>query len=128
MADPHDAPAFLGLGALLLGAWGLLVLLGAGLTVLLVRRLWKNWRTASLVAKALSAAAVAAATLGAAGQAYGALSALLGIFQNEDPAAKARVLAEGISVAMNCTAASFIVWSPSILVAWLLLRTSRPLQ
>ena len=128
MADPHDAPGLVGLGALILGAWGLLVLVGAGLTALLVRRLWKNWSTASLAAKAISAAVVAAATLGAAGPAFGALSSLLGMIQNQDPAAKARVLAEGISLAMNCTAASFIVWAPSILVAWRLLRTSRPGQ
>ncbi|MGC4066390.1 MAG: MotA/TolQ/ExbB proton channel family protein [Polyangiaceae bacterium] len=42
-----------------------------------------------------------------------------------EPSQKARVLAEGISGAMNCTALALAVWIPSVIAALVLSRTSR---
>jgi hypothetical protein len=123
--DPHDSAAMVGVGALIVGGWALLVLLGAGLTALLVRRVWRNWATATRAAKAFSAAAIAAALLGVTGHVFGAVGFMGSVAPNGETSAKARALGEGISLAMNCTALSFMVWTPCIFVAFLLLRNHR---
>jgi biopolymer transport protein ExbB len=53
-------------------------------------------------------------------QAFGAVGG-----ESVDPSQKARLLAEGISEAMNCTAFGLLVWLPS-LVALILLLKRRP--
>lgn len=39
-----------------------------------------------------------------------------------EPSQKARILAEGISEAMNCMAFALLVWIPSVVVTFVLLR------
>lgn len=67
-----------------------------------------------------------AAIVGGAGTVMGALMAL-GATGGEsvDPSQKARLLAEGISEAMNCTAFGLVLWIPSLTTALLLLRRRR---
>jgi biopolymer transport protein ExbB/TolQ len=88
-----------------------------------VRRVWKNKERASLAAKLVVLLAVAGATYGALGTVVGMLSVYGAIGgQSVDPSQKARVLAEGISEAMNCTAFALLVWVPSIVMARFLSR------
>lgn len=44
--------------------------------------------------------------------------------QTADPSQKARVLGEGISEVMNCTASALVLWVPSAIVLALLTRKS----
>ncbi len=45
--------------------------------------------------------------------------------ESVDPSQKARILAEGISEAMNCTALALAIWVPSVIVTFILFRTSK---
>jgi hypothetical protein len=66
--------------------------------------------------------AQAVALLAAAGLTFGGVGMLVGVIkafgavggENVDPSLKARVLAEGISEAMNCTAFSVLIWLSSL--------------
>ena len=107
--------------------WLLFGLVGVGLTVWLVRRVWQRRKTASLGAKLLASVATAAGlcsgvgTLLAVVKAFGAVSG-----NSVDPSQKARVLAEGISEAMNSIAFGLVVWVPSVIIAFVLTRPSKP--
>src|SRR5205814_6758054 len=84
--------------------------LGAGAATWLGRRIWMRWKTTSLPLSVVRSMIAASVMLGAAGtllglvKAFGALSG-----ESVDPSQKARILAEGISEAMNCTALGFMV-------------------
>ena len=76
----------------------------------------------------------AVAVIVAASAMAGALGSVLGLVkgfgavggESVDPSQKARILAEGISEAMNWTALGFIVWIPSAIALVLLMGSRRP--
>ena len=67
---------------------------------------------------------------------YGAAGTLLGLVmalgavggESVDPSQKARILAEGISEAMNCAAFSFLVGLPSLIAAFAITRARKGTQ
>jgi biopolymer transport protein ExbB/TolQ len=104
----------------------LLGVLGAGVTVWMVLRVWKARKQIPLGAKVLASAAAAAAMYGAAGTVLGLVMAFGAVGgQSVDPSQKARILAEGISEAMNCAAFSFLVWLPTIIAAFAITRAPK---
>lgn len=103
-------------GMNLLMAWLVLALIGAVATVWWGVRMWKRRAELSLQVKALSALVAASAALGA----LGTLLGLVKVFgatggESVDPSQTARLLAEGIAEAMNCTMAGLVVWLPSVI-------------
>lgn len=111
----------------LLGSLGLLIFLGGPvLGVWLAVRLYKRrkgYSRAVLVAGSLTAFAAAS---GAVGTVFGLVMAFGAVGgESIDPSQKARVLAEGISVAMNSTALGVMLLVPSSLVLWALLRKDK---
>ena len=110
---------------LLLG-W-LALCIGAMLgTVRLVVRVWKLRRNVKPISKGLAMAVAAAAVWGGGGTLFG-LAKAFGAVGSEivDPSQKARVLAEGISEAMNCTAFGLLVGLPSLSVLLIIGMTPR---
>jgi hypothetical protein len=100
-----------------------LALAGVGITVWLIRRLWKQ---VSLTGKLIASLITALATSGALGTLLGLVRAFGAIGgESVDPSQKARILAEGISEAMNCTAFSLVVWVPSAITALVITRKRR---
>lgn len=76
-------------------------------------------KSARIVTGILSAAAV----LGGFGTVVGLVKAFGAVGgESVDPSQKARVLAEGIAEAMNCTAAGVVVWLPSVIVLMVVTR------
>jgi biopolymer transport protein ExbB/TolQ len=74
------------------------------------------------------------ALLVSVGATFGAFGTIVGLVkgygavggESVDPSQKARILAEGISVAMNCTALGVLLWVPSMIVAFVLTRRKEP--
>lgn len=111
-------------GVAILLAGILLGVVGAVLTIWLALRVWRNRERASFRAKLVVLFVVAAATFGAFGTLVGMIKAFGAVGgESADPSQKARVLAEGISMAMNCAAFALILWIPSVIAAFAL--TSR---
>ena len=110
-------------GLLVVLIWVLLVLLCVGAAVWLVVRVCKRREEVGLAAKVLATLAVLCLISGLAGTLFG-LVLTFGAVGGEsvDPSQKARVLAEGISEAMNCTAFGGIVLIPAVVALALLIR------
>jgi hypothetical protein len=107
----------------------LLGVLGLAATAWLVRRLWRRRSTTSWVMKLLTAVIVAAAVWGALGTLQGVVRAFGAVGgESVDPSQKARILAEGISEAMNCMAFSLLIGIPSIIAAVVMTRARKPRQ
>ena len=106
----------------LLVGWLVLVLLGCGSTVWLVARLWRRRGRARLRAPSavLLAVWLVGWALGALAMALKAFGAVGG--QSVDPSQTARLLAEGFSSAVNCTALILLVWIPSSIAVFVLTR------
>jgi biopolymer transport protein ExbB len=66
--------------------------------------------------KALAGSVAASAVIGSLGTLVGLVKAI-GATGGEsiDPSQKARILGQGISEAMNCTAAGLLLWLPSVI-------------
>jgi len=91
----------------------------------LVFRTWKRRKGASLATKLLVAVVAAAAAFGSIGALLGLIRAFGAVGgQSVDPSQKARILAEGISEAMNWTALALVFWVPSVIAALVLSRTN----
>lgn len=96
---------------------------GAVLTIGLALRVWRNRDQASIRAKVAAVCVVAAATFAAFGTLVGMIKAFGAVGgESVDPSQKARILAEGISEAMNCVAFGLFLWIPSVIVAFALTR------
>lgn len=106
----------------ILVAWLVVALVGVLATLWWSRRIWKPPWPANVGADRggiLSAAAV----LGGFGTVVGLVKAFGAVGgESVDPSQKARVLAEGIAEGMNCTAAGFVVWLPSVIVLTVVTR------
>ena len=111
-------------GIILIGL--LLCTIGMGMTVWLAFRTWKRRKVASLWTRLVVAVVVAAAAFGSIGTLLGLIKTFGAVGgQSVDPSHKARMLAEGISEAMNCTALALVFWVPSVIAALVLSRTSK---
>jgi hypothetical protein len=108
----------IGLGVL--GALLLLAVTGVGVTVWMVQRVWKQ---AAFVGKLVVSLVATLAVSGAAGTLVGLITAFGAVGgESVDPSQKARILAEGISEAMNCTAFSVMLWLPSAIAVAVMSR------
>jgi hypothetical protein len=106
-----------------LAVWFFLGVIGTLATLWLVRRVWKHRTERPLVARGIAALIVAAAAYGALGTLAGLIMAFGAVGgESIDPSHKARILAEGIAQAMNCTVFGLIIWVPSAIAALLLTR------
>ena len=97
-------------------AWLVLSFAGAVATAWWVRRLWKRRQQLPSGTRIIAVIVATSSMLGALGTVIGLVKAF-GAFGGEsvDPSQRARILAEGISEAMNCTALGVIVWVPSVI-------------
>jgi biopolymer transport protein ExbB/TolQ len=106
-----------------LAVWFVLGVIGTLATLWLVRRVWKRRAERPLAARGTAALVVAAAAYGALGTLAGLVKAFSAVGgESVDPSQKARILAEGIAQAMNCTAFGIIIWVPSAIAAFVLGR------
>jgi biopolymer transport protein ExbB/TolQ len=104
-------------------AWFVLGVLAAVVTTWLVRRIWKRRKQTTLATRLIAVVVVVAATFGAVGTFVGMVKVFGAVGgESVDPSQKARILAEGISEAMNCFAFGFAIWIPSAIVAFVLTR------
>ena len=112
------------MGALgVLSAWSIVVVVGATATIIWVRRVWKNRRELPVSTRAVAGVVATSAIFAAFGTAVGMLKAFGAVGgESIDPSQKARVLAAGISEAMNCTALGLLAWLPSVIALAVLLR------
>ncbi|MFZ5893584.1 MAG: MotA/TolQ/ExbB proton channel family protein [Myxococcota bacterium] len=107
----------------LVAAWLVVALVGAVAPALWTRRLLKGRKNLPRWLKVL-VGVLAASTL------FGALGAIVGLVkafgavggESVDPSQKARILAEGISEAMNCTTFALLVGLPSVVVLVVLMK------
>ena len=111
----------LGFAALLV--WLVFCLIGGVASAWLVRRLWRRRAELPIAARVLAPLVAVSAAFGAVGMLLGIVRAI-GAARGEsvDPSQRARMLAEGIAEAMNCTALGVVVWVPSVVVALMLTR------
>lgn len=106
-----------------LAMWFVLGVLGTLATLWLVRRVWKRRTALPLAARGIAILIVVAAAYGAFGTLAGIVMAFGAVGgENIDPSQKARILAEGIAQAMNCTAFGLLIWVPSAIAALVLTR------
>jgi biopolymer transport protein ExbB/TolQ len=112
-------------GAFVVGL--VLGLAGIGLTIWMILRIWKAGPRASIAAWITAGVIGFAVAFGVLGTALALLKAF-GAAGGEsvDPSRKARILAEGISEAINCTAFGVLLWVPSMIVAFMLTRRKEP--
>jgi biopolymer transport protein ExbB/TolQ len=112
------------MGALgILAAWLGLALVWAVATLWWSRRLWKRRRELPLWMKVVGLVVAASAVFGGFGTVVGLVKALGAVGgESVDPAQQARMLAEGIAEAMNCTAMGIALWLPSVIVLTIVTR------
>jgi hypothetical protein len=115
----------LGLAVLALGVGLALSVVGA--TWWLTRRAWQQRKAAKPVVLVMAALVVASVAAGALGTVLGVVKGAGAIGgASIDTSQKARILAEGISEAMNCGALTILVWVPSAIATYMLTRSKRP--
>jgi len=103
--------------------WLLVALAGGGATVWLALLVWKRRRTVGLLTRLVAAVATALAAFALLGTVIGLFHAFGAIGgERVEPSEKARILAEGISEAMNATALLVLGSVPIALVLAVLLR------
>jgi biopolymer transport protein ExbB/TolQ len=104
-------------GTVVLATWLILSVVGAVATAWWTRRLWRRRSELATGTKILAAVVATAAMFGALGTLVGIVKAFGAVGgESVDPSQKARILAEGIAEAINCTAFGLIVWVPSVIV------------
>lgn len=108
------------LGCLLLG------LAGVAGTAWWARRMWRDGKGLPLRTKMVAVVVASSALAGALGTLLGLVKAFGAVGgESVDPSQKARILAEGISEAMNWTALGVVVWLPATLALLLLMRVAK---
>jgi biopolymer transport protein ExbB/TolQ len=110
-------------GMEILITWLALALAGCVATVWWSVRMWKRSGELKGWMRALAGIVAASAAIGSLGTLVGLVKAF-GATGGEsvDPSQKARILAEGISEAMNCTAAGLLLWLPSVIALTVIAR------
>jgi len=106
-----------------LAAWLGLAFAGTIATVWWSGRVWKRRDALPVRVKVVAGMVAAAALLGGLGTVVGLIKAF-GATGGEsvDPSQRARILAEGISEAMNWTALGIAVWLPCVIVLMIVTR------
>lgn len=95
----------MGVAGAILIVWFFVGFLAAGFAVWLARRIWRRRKTTSLAIGLLESLIAVSMLVGAFGTLLGIVKAFGAVGgESVDPSQKARVLAEGIAEAMNCTA------------------------
>jgi hypothetical protein len=103
--------------------WLLLLLFGVGAAVWFVLRVFKRREQAAPATKAAAALVALCLIFAFAGTLVGFIRAFGAVGGEQvDPSQKARMLAEGISEAMNCTAFAGIILIPAVIVLALFMR------
>ena len=106
--------------------WLFVGVIGSGLAAWFVFRFWKRSKQTPLAAKLIASVAVASAVAAAVGTLVGLVKAFGAVGgESVDPSQKARILAHGISEAMNCAAFGLAVWLPSIIVTLVITRARK---
>ena len=107
--------------------WLVVSVVGTVATAWWARRLWRRRTEMADRAKIIAAVVVASALFGAVGTLVGLVKAFGAVGgESVDPSQQARVLAEGISGAMNWTAFGVIVWVPSVIALAFATRKRAP--
>ena len=92
----------------------ILSLVGAMATAWWSRRLWRRRKGLAVRTRIIAVVVATSAVLGALGTLIGLVKAFGAVGgESIDPSQRARILAEGLSEAMNCTALGVVVWVPS---------------
>lgn len=106
--------------------WVLVAIAATVWTIRLLLRVWDRRSTSGVTAKVVALAVAFAGLAGGGGTLLGLVKAFGAVGgESIDPSQKARILAEGISEAMNCTAFGLLTWTPAVLVLLLVMRKSR---
>jgi len=106
----------------LLFAWLVAGFVGAALTARWLRRLWKRGGS-SLRTRVVAVVLAGSTIVGLLGTTVGLVKAFGAVGgESIDPSQKARILAEGISEAINCTALGVILWVPCGIALFFLTR------
>ena len=104
-------------------AWLALIPVGIAATAWLLVRVWKRRRQTGVATHVIAMLAATSALLGGFGTFVGLVKAFGAVGgESVDPSQKARILAEGISEAINCTAFGMLTWLPCVAATLLLLR------
>ena len=107
----------------LLVVWLVLGLIGVVAASWWSRRLWKRRKELSPRARTMAAIVAASAMIGALGTLVGLVKAFGAVGgESVDPSQKARILAEGISEAMNCTVFGIALWVLSAIILSVMMR------
>ena len=115
----------MGIAGIILVVWLGFAALCAAFGLSLARRAWKKRKATPRALTIVTAVIAGAVLFGAIGSLLGLVKALGAVGADAtDPAQKARVLAEGIAQAMNCTAFGFAVAIPCGIFALVLARTN----
>jgi biopolymer transport protein ExbB len=100
----------------LLVTWLILSLVGAVATACWSRRLLRRRQELAVRTRIIAVVVATSAIFAMLGALIGLVKAFGAVGgENVDPSQKARILAEGISEAMNCTALGVVVWVPSVI-------------
>jgi len=111
----------------LLVGWLVLALAASMVAAWWSRRLWKKRTALSPRARTMAAIVAGAAMVGALGTLAGLLKAFGAVGgESVDPSQKARILAEGISEAINCTVFGIAIWLPSAIILSAMMRKRGP--
>jgi biopolymer transport protein ExbB/TolQ len=109
-----------------LAVWLLLALVGAVAMSLWSRRLWKRRKELSPRATMMTVIVAASAMVGTLGTLVGLAKAFGAVGgESVDPSQKARMLGQGISQAMNCTAFGIVIGLPSAIILSAMMRKHR---
>jgi formate-dependent nitrite reductase membrane component NrfD len=108
----------MGYAGVILAIWFLLGVLAAVAAAWLVRRIWRRRNTTSLAVKLVTSLFAASVVVFALGTLVGLVKGFGAVGgESVDPSQKARILAEGIAEAMNCTALGLAVGILGIILA-----------
>ncbi len=106
--------------------WLILALVGVVAMSLWSRRLWKRREELSRRTRTMAVIVAASAIVGALGTLVGLVKAFGAVGgESVDPSQKARMLGQGISEAMNCTAFGILIWLPSAIILSAMMRKRR---
>ena len=109
-------------GAILI-VWFVLGALMGGVGVWLGRRIWKRRKTAPAATTIVQSLIALSILVGGIGTLVGLVKAFGAVGgESVDPSQKARILAEGIAEAMNCTALGLVVGVTGLVVAGVMAR------
>ncbi len=106
----------------IVGVWLVTMLLSLVGCVWIAVRVWRLRDSVGIAVKLVTSIFVLAVLGGVVGTSLGLASGLRGVAGGGEASDRARLLAEGISTAMNCTALGVLVSVPTLIVLGVLMR------